>query len=278
MITLTGLSIYPVKSCRGIDLDEAKIGPCGLEARAVGDREWTVVSPDGASMTQRECPALARIAPNLPGDGLILSHPGLPDFALRPARTGARIDVRLWGSTFPAFDEGDAVAGWLAQALGLTDRLARFDPSFERASDLLWTGGAAALNRFSDGFPMLLTSKNSLADFNSRWTRGGRAPLPMDRFRPNLVIEGIGAYEEDHLAALVAEGIELRPVKPCARCSIPSVDQTSGETGASPLEVLAGYRFVRDIGGAAFGQNLIAARGQGTTLRIGMQFTEQWNF
>ena len=244
----------------------------------MGDREWTVVSLEGACMTQREGPALARIEPRLAPGSIKLLFPGLPDFELRSARIAPRIDVRIWGSTFSAFDEGDAVAGWLAMALGSPVRLARFDPSVQRTSDSRWTQGVKTLNRFSDGFPMLLASQASLADFNSRWTQEGHRPLPMDRFRPNLVVDGIGAYEEDHLAALIADGIELRPVKPCARCSIPSVDQITGEVGASPLEVLAGYRFNRGIGGAAFGQNLIAARGQGAVLRVGMQLTEQWNF
>jgi uncharacterized protein YcbX len=280
MATITSLHVYPVKSCRGIDVEEARLGVRGLEAHGLGDRQWIVVDPDGEMLTQREEPRLALIAPRAQAGAMILSAPGMPDLAV-PTDRGARAAtgrVAIWKDTVDAIDEGEDAAAWLRACLGARLRLLRFDDRDARPSDPVRTGGLQALNRFSDGYPILLLSRASLADFNERWRAGGRDALPMDRFRPNMVIDGIGPYEEDHVAALVSGAIELRPVKACARCSIPSVDQSTGKVGAAPVELLASYRFDARLQGATLGQNTIIARGIGSPVRVGQSFDAAWNF
>lgn len=278
-VTLKSLHLYPLKSCRGIDLEEALLGARGLEAAGVGDREWMVADPEGNFLTQRECPALARVAVRLADAGSIACAASGRELML-PAAPSAprRVQARIWGASLPALDEGDEAAAWFSGVLGRPARLLRFDPAVRRASNRGWTGSVEALNRFSDGYPMLLASEASLADFNARWQRAGHVPLPMSRFRPNLVIAGAEPYDEDHFAALSRGNVELKPVKACPRCTIPSVDQSSGEVGPAPLELLSEYRHDPRAGGATFGQNVIVLRGEGARLRVGQAFSVAWTF
>lgn len=278
MATVASLHLYPVKSCGGVDLEEALLGPCGLESGGIADRQWMVVNQSGAFLTQRECPQLARAKPRIGAKGLGISAPGMPELILAARPQGARRAVAIWSDRLAAIDAGDEAAAWFSALAGEPVRLVRFDEREIRLANPAWTQGREARTRFSDGYPMLLISAASLADFNARWCGDGRPPLPMERFRPNIVIDGVGPYEEDHLSVLACDGIELRPVKPCPRCSIPSVDQHTGEAGLAPLELLAGYRFSAAVAGAAFGQNAIVAAGQGQRIRVGQHFTEVWNF
>ncbi|MFM9883001.1 MAG: MOSC domain-containing protein [Burkholderiales bacterium] len=155
-----------------------------------------------------------------------------------------------------------------------------FDPAHRRISDRVWTGADEGLNRFSDGFPVLVISAASLADLNARL----RTPIPMDRFRPNIVIDGISAYDEDHLDTLSAGPISsgpivLRVVKPCTRCEITTTDQATGLRGAEPLRTLSGYRSnARMQGGITFGQNAIVTGGFGRVLSVGMPLEPRWTF
>lgn len=281
MVTIASLHLYPIKSCRGIDLEEARLGPKGLEAHGLGDRQWAVADENGRVVTQRECPSLARIVP-LPGSGgMRVGAPGADELRIDLAsaassRTATRITI--WGSSFSALDEGPQAASWFSAVLGFAARLVRFDERQKRSSNPARTRGLEALNRFSDGYPILLISSASLDDFNERWQADGHPPLPMNRFRPNVVIDGMGPYDEDHLGRLEANGIVLMPVKGCTRCSIPSVDQGTGEVGPAPLETLARYRFDARLEGAVFGQNVVAARGIGAVLRVGQEFSEILNF
>lgn len=278
MATVASLHIYPVKSCGGVELQEALLGPCGLESGGIADRQWMVVNESGSFVTQREYPRLARAKPRIDAKGLGISAPGMPELFLAAQPQGARRAVAIWSDRLAAIDAGDEAATWFSALAGEPVRLVRFDEREVRVASTAWTGGHEAGTRFADGYPILLISAASLADFNARWCGDGRPPLPMERYRPNIVIDGVGPYEEDYLSALTAEAIELRPVKPCPRCSIPSVDQRTGEVGPAPLELLAGYRFNAAVGGVVFGQNAIVAAGQGQRIRVGQHFTEQWNF
>lgn len=276
MATIASLHLYPVKSCRGMDLSAARLGRRGLEAQGLGDRQWAVIDAGGAVITQREHPELALVEPRpIPG-GLALSAPGMPAFEVSAAAAQAVARAEIWGDTVGAIDAGAEAAARLSAFLGVPARLVRFDDREQRHSDPGHAGGVEALNRFSDGYPILLLSLASLADLNRRWARAGHGALPMNRFRPNLVIDGVGAYEEDHLASLEHAEFALKPVKPCTRCSIPSVDQATGAVGPAPLELLASYRFDPVLQGATFGQNAVVARGLGATLRIGEQLAERW--
>ena len=151
---------------------------------------------------------------------------------------------------------------------GKLARLVRFDPRRKRASDAAWTHGVEALNRFTDGFPWLLISQASLDDLNSRLP----TPLPMNRFRPNIVIDGVPAYAEDSVDEFRMDGVTLTPVKACTRCAIPTTDQMTGERESDePLRTLREYRFSRELKGVIFGQNLILLEGAGRELSVGQQ-------
>jgi uncharacterized protein YcbX len=281
MVAIASLHVYPIKSCRGIDVDEARVGPRGLEAHGVGDRQWAVVDESGRVVTQRECPSLARIVPRPEGGAMRVEAPGAGDLRIDLAgadssRTATRIT--LWGESFRALDEGPQAASWFSDVVGFAARLVRFDEREMRPSSPERTRGLDALNRFSDGYPILLISSASLDDLNARWRAEGHRSLPMNRFRPNIVIEGIGPYAEDHMDRLQAGDIVLMPVKGCTRCSIPSVDQATGAVGPAPVETLARYRFDARLEGAVFGQNVVVARGFGAALRVGQALVETLNF
>lgn len=280
MATIASLHVYPIKSCRGIDPVAARLGRKGLEADGLGDRQWAVIDADGKTVTQRERPRLALVAPRAASGGMIVSAPGMTDLtvAVGVAHRGVTTRVTIWRDTVNAIDEGDEPARWLTAFLGFPARLARFDENQKRASDAVRTRGIEALNRFSDGYPILLLSRASLADLNERWKNDGHCALPMDRFRPNIVIDGIGPYEEDHLASLACGEVVLKPIKACPRCSIPAVDQSTGKVGSAPIEKLATYRFDAKLQAVVFGQNVIAIGGTGSVLRVGQEFEEEWNF
>lgn len=263
---------YPVKSCRGMAAPSAVLDQAGLR----WDRNWMIVDAAGQFVTQRSHPQLARIDCRIDTTLLTMACAGLPDLQIELARVPtATRTVSIWGGSFPALDEGEHAAAWLSECLGGRYRLARWDDTVERISDRTWTGNHIALNRFSDGFPLLVIGEASLADLNARLPEA----LPMNRFRPNLVIGGLQAYEEDHLATLTAGNVTLRIVKPCTRCAITTTDQHTGARADEPLRTLATYRSdPRMGGGITFGQNAIITRGFGETLREGMAFEAGWNF
>ena len=265
MITLAGLNVYPVKSCRGIALDASPVTAAGLEH----DREWMIVTPQGRFLTQRDEPRLACIEVQVYDAALALTAPGAsPLHVPLTPRRGRIVEVTVWRDRCPALDEGEAAADWLATLLGRPLRLVRFDPAHRRASDPAWTGGREALTRFSDGFAMLAISLASLGDLNARLA----VPLPMNRFRPNLVLDGLPAYGEDGIGDLVAGPLRLRRVKPCTRCIITTTDQASGaRDGEEPLRTLKSYRWDPVLRGVAFGQNLIVVAGAGQRLEVGME-------
>jgi uncharacterized protein len=263
---VASLHVYPVKSCRGIALQEARLTPAGIEH----DREWMVVSPEGRFVTQRELPRMALIGTALSAEELLLAAPDMPRLALplawQPQDAGAAREVVIWGDHCAAFDAGERAAEWFSRFLGRPLRLVRFDPAGRRVSNRKWTGDVAADNRFSDGFAVLIISLASLEDLNARL----ELPLPMNRFRPNIVLAGVAPYAEDRFDELVAPGLRLRVVKPCVRCIITTTDQELGEQqGAEPLHTLRSYRNDRALHGVTFGQNAIVI--EGSQLRSGQQ-------
>lgn len=264
-VTLTGLFVHPVKSCRGIALEECALTPRGLEH----DREWMIVDADGNFLTQRQHPRLALIEMQLTSKALQLGATGHGQIEVPLAlRTMPRRRVRVWRHDCEALNEGEAAAEWLSAFLGQPARLVRFDPAHRRLSNTEWTGGLEAENRFSDGYPLLVLSEESLAELNRRIGE----PLPLDRFRPNLVICGAGPHAEDFARTLKTRGVELRLVKPCVRCRITTTDQRTAEMGKEPLRTLATYRHDERLGGVTFGMNTIVIAGAGKTLRRGMTF------
>lgn len=264
MLSLAALHLYPVKSCRGIAVAEATVTDAGLEH----DREWMVATPEGRFVTQRECPRLATVQVELNAGALTLAAEGGGKVEVPLGFRGNMVDVTVWRDRCRALDQGDEIARWLSEWLGRPLRLVRFDRSQRRLSDSAWTGGVEAANRFSDGFALLAISRASLAALNSRLA----VPLAMNRFRPNLELDGLPPYGEDELEDLVAGELRLRRVKPCTRCAITTTDQATGTVdGAEPLRTLKTYRWDPQLRGVTFGQNLIVVAGAGTSLRVGME-------
>jgi len=249
VITLTGLHVYPVKSARGIALERAHVTERGL----LHDRRFMIVDEAGAFLTQRELPQMARLGTALDSDSLSISWEGLGSEQVPLTNaSGPLRKVRVWHDEVEAIDLGAQVGRFLSTALGVAASLVYMPdetvrvPSLEFARDTDRVG-------FADGFPYLIASEASLADLNARMD----APVPMNRFRPNLVVSGADAYAEDTWRELRVGGLAFEVVKPCARCVITTTDQTRGErAGMQPLASLARYRRFR--GEAAFAQNAIA--------------------
>ena len=261
MPVVTDLFIYPIKSCAGIRVESADLWETGLYL----DRLWMVVTDDGRFLSQRTAPRLALVSTALKFESLQLRAPGMlrldipvGGFDYAPAR---RIEVDIWDSRVAAFAENDLVNTWFSRFLDLPVRLVRIDPDFRRLCDAAWTGEREAITQFADGFPLMILSKASLDDLNRRLQAAGKPALPMARFRPSMVIDGVDAYGEDHLQTLGTDGYELRLVKPCARCVIPCIDQETGEIGTEPTDTLAAYRYNARVGGLALGMNAIVSRG-----------------
>jgi uncharacterized protein YcbX len=272
MPVLTQLLLYPIKSCAGFAADTATLLESGLAAEGVHDREWMLVTEDGQFLTQREHPRMALIRPRPDGQTLRVSAPGMGDLLLPLAWQENLMSrqVYIWDDSVNAADCGDAAARWFAGVLGAPCRLVRFARDVVRPTSVKWTEGVPSQTRFADGYPLLLIGQSSLDDLNARLVQAGRAPLGMDRFRPNLVIAGIEPYEEDYLAAIATGTAEIRPVKPCARCPIPSIDQATGVPGPDPLDVLQSYRANPRLDGAVcLGMNCIVPFGAGSVLAAG---------
>ena len=226
-----------------------------------------VVDDAGVFLTQRALPRLALVEVALTTDSLHLSAQGQATTLEVPlaARDLPRRRVRVWRDECEALGEGPAAAAWLSAWLGQPAHLVRFDPAHRRLSGHEWTSGADAENRFSDGFPLLVSSQESLDELNRRLA----VPVPMDRFRPNLVISGLRAHGEDEIDSLIADGLEIRPVKPCERCRITTTDQRTAEAGVEPLRTLATYRRDESLDGVTFGMNATVTARAGATLEIG---------
>jgi uncharacterized protein len=261
---IAALNVYPVKSCRGLALERARITATGF----AHDREWLIVHRDGRFITQREEPRLALIETALTPEGLQLRAPGVGALLVPYDAVAGEVEVVVWKDRCAAFDTGDDAAAWLQAFLGKALRLVRFDPRRKRASDPAWTDGMEALNYFSDAFPWLVISQASLDDLNSRLP----TPLPMNRFRPNIVIDGVAPYAEDDAREITIDGVRFEPVKACTRCAITTTDQSRGERdGEEPLRTLRQYRFSRELKGVVFGQNLILIEGLGREIRVGQE-------
>lgn len=272
MPTLASIHLYPVKGCAGLALAEAALGARGLEHQGAGDREWMIVdAASGRFETQRSLPTLARIVPSLERRALVLRAPGASALYVdtQPPHRRESRTVVVWRHTVAALDEGDDAAGWLSSLLGRSLRLVRWDPAAHREADPHWTGPISAAVRFPDGFPLLIASEASLAQVNRWLAAAGRRALPMDRFRPNLVLSGLEPFEEDRLGTLACGRARIRLVKPCTRCSVPSIDQATGQRGPDPLDVLEDHRMDARLGGVTFGMNATVEAGAGTRLRVG---------
>jgi len=270
MISIASLHVYPVKSCRGIARSCAVVTDEGFEH----DREWMVVTADGRFVTQREEPRLALIETDVDDARLRLNAAGHAAIEVPLALRGEPRDVVVWRHHCVAHDQGEESARWLSELLERPLRLVRFDPRHRRLSDRAFTGSTPGYSRFADAYAFLVVSLASLADLNARLP----APLPMNRFRPNVVIDGVEAYGEDAIRELRAGPVALRLVKACTRCTIPTTDQATAERHPEePLRTLRGYRLDERLRGVTFGQNAIVIAGAGAPLRVGEKLTAMRN-
>lgn len=273
------LFVYPVKSCAGVEVREALLTETGLDL----DRAWMVVDAAGEFVTQRELPRLALVKPQIRLNEVVLRAPGMLALHLSIGTVEEPVRVRIWGEEVPAFDMGAVAAQWFTDLLGRPLRLVRFDPEHRRLSNPKWTGGAEALNQFSDGYPVLLASTASLDLLNGKLAAQGHAPVGIERFRPNIVLEGVEAHDEDRLDLLriaTAEGeVQLRAVKPCSRCPIPDIDPATAKVDPAVTDTLQAYRRSEVLDGAiAFGMNAIVVDGIERTLRVGQAVSANWKF
>jgi uncharacterized protein len=276
---IAALYLHPIKSCGGIELRDSLLIETGLEF----DRAWMVVDEHGVMRTQRELPRMALVQPTLRSSDLVLRAPGMLALHLQLDTVEAQTRAKVWEDIVKAYDMGDLAAQWFSDFLGVKCRLVRFDPEEKRLSDPKWAGDIQAQNSFGDGFPLLVANAASLDDLNRRLAAQGHAPVTMQRFRPNIVLQGLQPYEEDHLHQLTittAEGpVVLRLVKPCSRCSIPDVDPATAETSHAVGDTLAGYRSDARVKGAVtFAMNAVIVSGIECTLRPGQAVAVDWKF
>ena len=247
---LTEINIYPIKSARGISLPSAQLDDCGLEF----DRRWMVVDEAGRFLTQRTLPKMALINVTLREDCLSVTSRGLSELTV-PFRTSSTeiFHVQVWDDSLDAIDVGPDAASWFSEILGLPCKLVQMPENHERFIHSKYAPENTPVS-FADAFPLLLISEKSLEDLNARLTE----PVPMNRFRPNLVIDGSSAFEEDTWRGLQIGSVSFRVAKPCSRCTVPTVNQDTGEQGKEPIRTLSTYR-TRDSK-VYFGQNLIHER------------------
>lgn len=272
MPRVSALHIYPVKSCRGHSIATADADNWGF----VGDRRYMVVSAiDGLFLTQRTHPRMALIETELTARGLTLAspnHASVTVSSMVSATENPQRSVTIWKDTVAAVDCGDEVAEWLSRFLGLPLRLVHTGANFHRSVSPKHARPGDEVS-FADGAPMLVVSEASLAELNDRIVAQGGEPVPMNRFRPNIVLSGGTAFAEDTLTRFRLGDVVFRHVGLCARCPITTTDQFTAARGKEPLKTLATFRRdVADPTDVNFGVNLVNETKSGT-VRVGDEVT-----
>jgi uncharacterized protein YcbX len=252
--------IYPVKSLKGIGLRESLVENRGLRF----DRRWMLVDEKNQFLTQREYPKMATVGVEMNGEGLVVAANGSSINVPPLPETDDSASVAIWTSKVKARIYDDATNEWFSDVLGGKVRLVVMpEESKRKVNPYFAVRKFQDTVSFADGYPFLLIGEGSLEDLNSRLPE----PLPMNRFRPNLVVSGSVPFEEDTWKRIRIGETEFHVVKPCARCVITTVDQKKGEKdGKEPLKTLASFRNRR--GKVLFGQNLIAET-PGSVVKIG---------
>lgn len=245
--TLSSLHVYPIKSCAGTVVASWPADSLGL----VHDRRWMLTDEDGTFLSQRELPRMSLIKPEMEEGNLLVTAPDMPSLEVPPVPPdGPRTLARVWGDIVEVASAGADSDRWFSEFLGMHCRLVhlpessvrRVDPDYARPEDRV---------TLADGFPFLLISEGSLENLNARLEE----PLPMNRFRPNLVVRGVSPFAEDGWKNVRIGEMAFRVAKPCARCAITTVNQATAEKGKEPLTTLATFR--NSESGVLFGQNLI---------------------
>jgi len=290
-VTITSLHSYPVKSCAGLTHRNAAITAAGLER----DRHWVIVDQYGIFMTQRTYPRMALVRPALDAGGnLTLSAPGMPAVTVpaplrAPSDAIQAVPVRIWSADTLGADEGDDVAHWLGEFLGTPSRLLREHPRARRVASPEhvntwidkhgdWADGFAQEHvfGFADGFPFLVTNQASLDELNRQLQARGADPIAMNRFRPNIVIDGLEPYDEDYLTGMRAGTLTFAFVKACARCPIPNINPETAAVGQEPGLTLAANRMFPE--GMLFGVNAVVDGAAQAVLQVGDEIEPEFYF
>ena len=288
VVEVSALNIYPVKSLRGIQVKEAALGVTGLAY----DRHWMVVDQQGQFVTQRNLAKMALVEVELTGDHLVLKYAGYSSLQI-PLQvknvTGQECTVMVWGDECRGIDEGAEASLWLTTVLGQWKgsdlRLVRFADDYTRPVEPDYLQGEHAHTEFPDAYPFLIANEASLALLNENLQAKGSLPVSMDRFRANIILKGLEAFQEDQLTEIAASvqpkaqaddlkdspGFKIALRKPCQRCKVTSIDQYSGEVieAKEPLATLVQMKTQPELKGAYFGQNGILLSGEGEIIRVG---------
>ena len=277
--TIDRLFVHPVKSCAGIEVQQALLTDTGLDL----DRAWMVVDADGVLVSQRELPRMALVHPQLRLADMVLRAPGMLDLHVPLDTVEQPLQVQVWDDTVQAYDMGRVAAQWFTDFLGRPLRLVRFDPQCRRICSPKWTDGVEATTQFADAFPVLVASASAVDDLNTRLLAAGHGAVGVERFRPNIVLVGIEAHDEDRVDMLhitTAEGlVQLQPVKPCARCPIPDIDPATARSSPEVGNTLRSYRQDARVNGAiTFGMNAIVREGAGRMLQVGQVVGANYRF
>ncbi|MFJ8942552.1 MOSC domain-containing protein [Streptomyces sp. NPDC102395] len=262
---LLSIHIHPVKAFRSVSLREAVVEPWGL----AGDRRWALIDDGGKVVTQRQQPRLAQAAAELlPGGGLRLSAPGLEPLTVEVPEPPATVSMEIFSDKVKAVVAEEAAHAWCSAYLGADVRLVHMDdPATRRPVDPEHALPGETVS-FADGYPLLVTAGASLDALNALIAAGGHAaegPLPMDRFRPNLVVAGTEPWAEDGWSRISVGEVDFRVAKMCGRCVVTTTDQSTSDRGKEPLYSLGRHR--RIDGKLMFGQNLVPV--SGGTIRVG---------
>ncbi len=268
---ITQLCVFPVKSLRGIILETATLTGHGL----AGDRDWLVLDSAGRFLGQRNIPAMATVGTALQGSELVLSREGLEDCRVAIDGTdGERRVTEVWGDRCEVIDQGEAAAAWLARALGTDDppRLVRMAPGYARPQKKPERYGAGTTTFFADTAPFLVTNVRSLIALNAALAEAGREAVPMDRFRANIVIEGLEAFAEHGVKTLEGPGYRLGLRYPRERCVMTTIDQATGarDPRGEPFATLRRINPMPDNPrGPAFGELAVLEAGDGAAIAVG---------
>jgi uncharacterized protein len=288
---ISALTFYPVKGCQGVALTEAFALNEGLAVRLsngelVSDRQFMVVDSQGQFITQREVPQLATIRIGLVEDGLSLNSVGQQELHI-PISSATRRprEVLVWSFSGSGLEVGPIAQAWLSRVLGRPAALVQFDRSRPRTCKEL--GSAASKTYFADSFGYLVLSQASVSDLEAHMKehfQDVEFTLPASRFRANILLDGIEAYEEDHIRTICFDDVTLEVVSKCVRCNVPGVDQLTGEVQhEQPTAMLDSYRLDADLGGSTIGVNAIYLNqqnplGKPQIIKIGQKISIDYAF
>ena len=269
MIKIKDLYVYPVKSCKGVRVKEIELATTGF----VDDRGWMVVDKSGVFVSQRDLPRLALVEPRVHRDRLSLVAPDMPELVVpRTVDDATRVDVELFGERISSLSAGEEASKWFGRCLGGDYHLVACDPSFVRKGGVQYPTRDEAPTSFVDNYGILVISEASRDDLNRRLVSG----VPMNRFRPNIVIEGVDPYGEDYFTAASTEDVTLRFIDVCYRCNMTTIDQDRAAFGQEPLLTLGRYRSSK--AGVRFGNYAAVGAGVGKFLHVGSPLNVALNF